>query len=145
MAELEVFGIEEWIRDLEQLGQDIPKITKQSLQAGAKVFERKLEMNSPVGPWAQKPTLKQPWRDGKHARDAIEEGKVVKNGGAYSIDIGWDKTDRTAHFYMKFQNWGTSKNPNPPHKGFAEKTLIKSEKEVLKAMEREFMRRVTGR
>ncbi|PFY51858.1 hypothetical protein COL52_32385, partial [Bacillus toyonensis] len=33
----------------------------------------------------------------------------------------------------------------PPHKGFVEKTLVQSEKEVLQAMEREFMRRVTGR
>lgn len=49
MAELEVFGIEEWIRELENLGQDVPKITKESLKAGARVFKEKLEFNSPVG------------------------------------------------------------------------------------------------
>lgn len=76
MAELEVFGIEEWIRDLEQLGQDVPQITKQSLQAGAKVFKKNLERNSPVGPEVQKPTPKQSWRDGKHAKDAINIGKL---------------------------------------------------------------------
>ncbi|OUB70112.1 hypothetical protein BK744_21385 [Bacillus thuringiensis serovar zhaodongensis] len=144
MAELEVFGIEEWIRDLEQLGQDVPQITKQSLQAGAKVFKKNLERNSPVGPEVQKPTPKQSWRDGKHAKDAINIGKVVKKGSSYSIEIGWDKADNSPHYYMKFQNWGTSKKPNPPHKGFAEKTLIQSEKEALKEMEREFMRRITG-
>ncbi|EEK77723.1 HK97-gp10 family putative phage morphogenesis protein [Bacillus luti] len=145
MAELEVFGIEEWIRDLEQLGQDVPKITRQSLQAGAKVFEKNLERNTPVGPEVQKPTPKQLWRDGKHAKDAIKSGKVVKKGNSYSIEVGWDKADNSPHFYMKFQNWGTSKNPNPPHKGFAEKTLIQSEKEVLQEMEREFMNGITGR
>ncbi|PEW85021.1 hypothetical protein CN446_30750 [Bacillus cereus] len=145
MAELEVFGIEEWIRELENLGQDVPRITKEALKAGAGVFKQKLEFNSPVGPEPNKPTQKQPWWDGRHAKNAIVEGKVVKKGGSYVIEIGWDKTDRSPHFYMKFQNWGTSKKPNPPHKGFVEKTLIQGGKEVLKAMEREFMRRVTGR
>ncbi|MCQ6302096.1 HK97-gp10 family putative phage morphogenesis protein [Bacillus cereus] len=117
-----------------------------ALPAGWEVFSKAwAKAETPVGPEPNTPTPKQPWWDGKHARDAIEEGKVVKKGGAYSIDIGWDKADRSAHFYMKFQNWGTSKNPNPPHKGFAEKTLVQSEREVLQAMEREFMRRVTGR
>ncbi|MGH0787137.1 HK97-gp10 family putative phage morphogenesis protein [Bacillus cereus] len=145
MAELEVFGIEEWIRELENLGQDVPKITKEALKAGAGVFKQNLEISSPEGAEPNKPTPKQPWWDGKHAKNAIEEGKIAKKGGAYFINIGWDKTDRTAHFYMKFQNWGTSKNPAPKHKGFVEKTLVQSEKEVLKAMEREFIRRVTGR
>ncbi|PGB78558.1 hypothetical protein COM05_25840 [Bacillus toyonensis] len=145
MAELEVFGIEEWIRELEGLGQDVPKITKEALKAGAGVFKQKLEFNSPVGPEPNTPTPKQPWWDGKHAKNAIEEGRVVKKGGSYFVEIGWDKADRSPHFYMKFQNWGTSRNPNPPLKGFVEKTLVQSEKEVLQAMEREFMRRVTGR
>ncbi|HDR6300252.1 TPA: hypothetical protein QCU59_004041 [Bacillus cereus] len=144
MAELEVFGIEEWIRELENLGQDVPKITKESLKAGTRIFKQKLEISSPEGPEPNKPTPKQPWWDGKHAKNAIEDGKIVKKGGSYFVDIGWDKRDRTAHFYMKFQNWGTSKNPDTPHKGFVEKTLVQSEKEVLKAMEREFMRRITG-
>lgn len=34
LAELEVFGIEEWIRELENLGQDVPKITKRSIKSG---------------------------------------------------------------------------------------------------------------
>ncbi|PGG78625.1 hypothetical protein CON73_31325, partial [Bacillus toyonensis] len=118
MAELEVFGIEEWIRELENLGQDVPKITKEALKAGAGVFKQKLEFNSPVGLEPNTPTSKQPWWDGKHAKNAIEEGRVVKKGGSYFIEIGWNKADRSPHFYMKFQNWGTSRNPNPPHKGF---------------------------
>lgn len=47
MAELEIFGIEEWIRELENLGQDVPKITKEALKAGAGVFKQKLEISSP--------------------------------------------------------------------------------------------------
>ncbi|UYX52263.1 hypothetical protein M3Y14_27930 [Bacillus thuringiensis] len=143
MAELEVFGIEEWVRELEILGQNIPKITKESLKVGAKVYKQKLEAGSPVGPKPNIPTPKKPWWDGKHARDAIDEGKIVKKGRFYYIDIGWDKADNSPHFYMKFQNWGTSSHPNPPHKGFIEKALVQSEKEVLQAMEREFMRWIT--
>lgn len=108
-------------------------------------YSKELRKKFSCGSGGAKPTPKQSWRDGKHAKDAINIGKVVKKGSSYSIEIGWDKADNSPHYYMKFQNWGTSKNPNPPHKGFAEKTLIQSEKEALKEMEREFMRRITGR
>ncbi|MDZ5609745.1 HK97-gp10 family putative phage morphogenesis protein [Bacillus pseudomycoides] len=143
MAELEVFGIEEWIRELENLGQDVPKITAKALKSGAEVFKEKLETNSPVSVRPHKPTPKESWRDGKHAKDTILIGKIVKRGGTSYIRIGWDKADRSPHFYMKFQNWGTSKMPSPPHKGFAEKTLLQCEKEVLQAMQRTFMDAIT--
>ncbi|MDZ5609616.1 HK97-gp10 family putative phage morphogenesis protein [Bacillus pseudomycoides] len=140
MAQLEVFGIEEWIQELESWGQDVPKITTKALKAGANVFKDKLEAPpTPVGPSPKKPTAKQPWWDGKHAKDAVQIGKIVKRGGASYVQIGWDKADRSPHFYMKFQNWGTSKKPNPPHKGFVEKTMVQSQKEVLEAMQKVFM------
>ena len=85
MAELEIFGIEEWIRELENLGQDVPKITKEALKAGAGVFKQKLEISSPEGPKPNKPTPKQPWWDGKHAKNAIEEGKIVKKAELISL------------------------------------------------------------
>ncbi|MFD0768869.1 HK97-gp10 family putative phage morphogenesis protein [Bacillus sp. CGMCC 1.60114] len=143
MAGIEVFGVDQWIRQLEDLGKNVNKITKDALQAGAEVFDDRLEANSPVGPEPQQPTINQSWRDGKHAKDAIKKGKIVKKGSMYSIEVGWDKADRSPHFYMKFQNWGTSKKPNPPHKGFVEKTILEVEKEVLAAMNRAFMDAIT--
>lgn len=46
-----------------------------------------------------------------HAADSVPVGKVsVKDSGA-SADVGWDKTDNSEHFYVKFINWGTIYRP----------------------------------
>lgn len=42
-----------------------------------------------------------------HAADSVPLGAVkVKDTGA-SADVGWEKSDNSEHFYVKFINWGT--------------------------------------
>lgn len=46
-----------------------------------------------------------------HAADSIPLGAVkVKDTGA-SADVGWEKSDNSEHFYVKFINWGTIYRP----------------------------------
>ena len=46
-----------------------------------------------------------------HAADSVPIGKVkVKDTGA-SAEVGWEKSDRSEHFYVKFINWGTIYQP----------------------------------
>ena len=46
-----------------------------------------------------------------HAADSIPLGAVkVKDTGA-SADVGWEKSDNSEHFYVKFINWGTIYQP----------------------------------
>lgn len=46
-----------------------------------------------------------------HAADSVPVGKVrFKNTGA-SADVGWEKSDNSEHFYVKFINWGTIYRP----------------------------------
>ena len=46
-----------------------------------------------------------------HAEDSIPLGAVkVKDTGA-SADVGWEKSDNSEHFYVKFINWGTIYRP----------------------------------
>ena len=46
-----------------------------------------------------------------HAADSVPIGQVkVKNTGA-TAEVGWDKSDRSEHFYVKFINWGTIYQP----------------------------------
>ena len=45
------------------------------------------------------------------AADSIPLGAVkVKDTGA-SADVGWEKSDNSEHFYVKFINWGTIYRP----------------------------------
>lgn len=46
-----------------------------------------------------------------HAADSVPIGAIkVKDVGA-SAEVGWDKSDTSPHFYVKFINWGTIHRP----------------------------------
>ena len=46
-----------------------------------------------------------------HAADSIPIGKTkIKDTGA-SAEVGWEKSDNSEHFYVKFINWGTIYRP----------------------------------
>ena len=46
-----------------------------------------------------------------HAADSVPVGAVkVKDTGA-TAEVGWDKSDKSEHFYVKFINWGTIYQP----------------------------------
>lgn len=46
-----------------------------------------------------------------HAADSVPIGQVkIKSTGAMA-EVGWDKSDRSEHFYVKFINWGTIYQP----------------------------------
>lgn len=46
-----------------------------------------------------------------HAADSVPVGKVKYKGTGASADVGWEKSDNSEHFYVKFINWGTIYQP----------------------------------
>ena len=42
-----------------------------------------------------------------HASEEIPLGDVKTRGTAASAQVGWEKSDNSPHFYVKFINWGT--------------------------------------
>lgn len=46
-----------------------------------------------------------------HAADSVPVGKPKVKGTGVSAEVGWDKSDRSEHFYVKFINWGTIYQP----------------------------------
>lgn len=46
-----------------------------------------------------------------HAADEIPIGKVKVKGTGATAEVGWDKSDKSEHFYVKFINWGTIYQP----------------------------------
>ncbi len=46
-----------------------------------------------------------------HAADNIPVEKVKFKETAASAEVGWEKSDKSEHFYVKFINWGTVYQP----------------------------------
>lgn len=46
-----------------------------------------------------------------HAADSVPVGNVKHKGTGASAEIGWEKSDNSEHFYVKFINWGTIYRP----------------------------------
>lgn len=80
----------------------------------------------------------------QHASDNIPVSGVKKKGDYIFIVVGWTRGDTSPYYYMKFEEWGTSKRP--PHasfypvvekgfKGYTEIALKEYEK-LLKKLER---------
>nr|UVX80364.1 MAG: virion morphogenesis family protein [Bacteriophage sp.] len=46
-----------------------------------------------------------------HAADSVPVGSVKHKGTGASAEIGWEKSDNSEHFYVKFINWGTIYRP----------------------------------
>lgn len=138
MAEVTTFGIREAIQRFEVLGRSVKTIENAALKKGAGVVREALEQDSPVSAHPKSPSSKESWRTGTHARDEVLLGKIKAKNGVKSISVGWEKDDNSPHFYMKFQNWGTSKMPHPPHKGFIEKTVTHTEVKAVHEMRNVF-------
>lgn len=45
-----------------------------------------------------------------HAADSIPMGAVKMKGTGATADVGWEKSDNSEHFYVKFINWELSIN-----------------------------------
>lgn len=46
-----------------------------------------------------------------HAADSIPMGAVKMKDTGATADVGWEKSDNSEHFYVKFINWGTIYQP----------------------------------
>ena len=70
-----------------------------------------------------------------HAADSVPVGKVkVKDTGA-SAEVGWEKSDKSEHFYVKFINWGTIFQPP---REFIFETGREADGELQKIAEQEY-------
>ena len=70
-----------------------------------------------------------------HVADSVPVGKVsIKDTGA-SAEVGWDKSDKSEHFYVKFINWGTIYRP--PQE-FIYATGREADSELQKIAEQEY-------
>ena len=78
-------------------------------------------------------------RPSGHAGDNVPKKVTKTKDYGVSGIVGWDRSDRTEYFYMKFQEFGTSSEP--PHqtaKNFIKDATKNSQDEMQAIMSREY-------
>lgn len=113
--EMEFQGLQELMKAFEAAAsdEDIKEVNKKIVERGQPVVKQIMSRKIPKSAdiklsgrgFGSKSSVT------SHAADSVPVGKVsVKDSGA-SADVGWDKTDNSEHFYVKFINWGTIYRP----------------------------------
>lgn len=115
--EIEFEGLDELIKTCESLATEnqLENTDKKVLkECGDLAYEtvkpliHKSKDNSKSGRKSSRPN--------GHALDNIPKPKISKKKGKLQCIVGWEKSDNTPYFYMKMEEWGTSKRP--PHHSF---------------------------
>lgn len=131
--EIEFEGLDELIKTVESLASEtkLENTNKKILkECGDLAYEtvkpliHKSNDNSKSGRKGSRPS--------GHASDNVPAPKFRRKGGIQYIIVGWEKTDNSPYFYMKFEEWGTSQRA--PHHSFGtvNKLLSKSYDDIAK-------------
>ena len=113
-------GLEELVKNLEQLGQRAGKVENEALRKGAELVQIEASRKAPRSKMTK-----------AHLADNIVISKVKKGEGGKYIEVGPTKGDNSPFFYGKFLEWGTSKMPARP---FLYPALLQSKDRAIAAM-----------
>lgn len=113
--EMEFAGLEELVKAFEKAATDseIKEVNKSIVEKSEPTIKRimsgKIPKSSDISKsgrgFGSKSSVS------SHAADSVPVGKVKYKGTGASADIGWEKSDNSEHFYVKFINWGTIYQP----------------------------------
>lgn len=119
-AELTLTGFDELLSNLQDLGNKAARVEGAALKAGAAVLQKAMEKRAPRS------------KENKiHAADHIAISKVKFRDGTRYIMVGIERTDNSMFFYMKFSEYGTSRQAATP---WAAPAASESESGILDAM-----------
>lgn len=116
--EMEFQGMDELVKALEQCAteSEIATLNKNIVAKAETIIKSEMSVKIPKsrniadsGRWYKKDKERQ--KVDTHAADAVPIGKIKTDGTRAEADVGWTKADNSEHFYVKFINWGTVKQP----------------------------------
>lgn len=106
---VEMQGMDEILKKIEDLGKAGKKIQTNALKEGGNIIleesKKNLERNNNV-------------RTG-NLRDGLKVSGLKRKGGTQYVNVGVQKNDNSKIFYGKFIEWGTSKMASSPFLGTA--------------------------
>lgn len=113
-------GLNELIKEVEKVASEaeIEKANAKILKECGKKAQSTVKTKMPK---SNDPMLsgRKGSRTGEHSADNVPLSGVKNKNGYQSIIVGWDKSDTSPYFYVKFTEWGTTKMK--PH-AYMEKT-----------------------
>ena len=115
IVEMEFKGLDELVKAFEAAASDeeIKETNKRIAKKGQPVVKKIMSGKIPKSAdiklsgrgFGTKSSIK------SHASDEIPLGKVKVNDTRATAEVGWEKSDKSEHFYVKFINWGTIYQP----------------------------------
>lgn len=103
-------GLDELIKEVEKVANqaEIEKINTKILEKCGKGAQGVVKNKMPR---SENPMIsgRNGSRTGKHSADNVPLSGVKNKNGYQSIIVGWEKSDISPYFYVKFTEWGTSK------------------------------------
>ena len=105
---------------LKEMGRKGSQIENKVLLAGAEIINNEIIKNAPVRK-----------KNSQHSKQKLKLSKVTKEKGIKVVKIGILKEDNSEAFYLKFYEWGTSKQVARP---FMKPAFDKKRKEAVNKM-----------
>jgi HK97 gp10 family phage protein len=113
--EMEFKGLEELVRAFEKAASDDEikavnkKIIEKSEPVVKQIMSQKIPKSSDISKSGRGFGAKS--SVSAHAANSVPVGNVKIKGTGASAEVGWEKSDKSEHFYVKFINWGTIYRP----------------------------------
>lgn len=120
MAKVSLQGLDELMKNLQQLGERASKVENEALRKGAELVQAEASSKAP------RSEMNKP-----HLADNIVISKVKTGEIGKYIEVGPTKGDNSPFFYGKFLEWGTSKMAARP---FMYPALIQAKDRAIAAM-----------
>ena len=137
--EMEFTGLQELVKAFEAVASDdeIQKTNKSIVEKSEpvvkEIMSRKIPKSADISKSGRGFGSKS--NVSAHAADSVPVGKVQVKGTSASAEAGWDKRDKSEHFYVKFINWGTIYQPP---REFIYATGREADGELQKIAEKEY-------
>lgn len=138
-VEMEFQGLQELLKAFEDAASDaeIAEVNRKIVEKGEPVVKKIMSGKIP-----KSADIKKSGRGfgtkssvSTHAADSVPMGKPKVKGTGVSAEVGWDKSDNSEHFYVKFINWGTIYQPP---REFIYETGRDADSELQKIAEQEY-------
>lgn len=138
-VEMEFQGLQELLKAFEDAASDaeIAEVNRKIVEEGEPVVKKIMSGKIP-----KSADIKKSGRGfgtkssvSTHAADSVPMGKPKVKGAGVSAEVGWDKSDNSEHFYVKFINWGTIYQPP---REFIYETGRDADSELQKIAEQEY-------
>ena len=138
-VEMEFQGLQELLKAFEDAASDaeVAEVNRKIVEKGEPVVKKIMSGKIP-----KSADIKKSGRGfgtkssvSTHAAYRVPMGKPKVKGAGVSAEVGWDKSDNSEHFYVKFINWGTIYQPP---REFIYETGRDADSELQKIAEQEY-------